>query len=88
MILSERQFEQMIGRLKSSPAARESLVSLLDEGHPVYAQRDAGTVARMRGWILLALGEVGVTDYELACVLEELDTGRGPYVVAAAATGK
>ena len=46
------------------------------------------TVARMRGWILLALGEVGVTDYELACVLEELDTGRGPYVVAAAATGK
>ena len=62
MLLSERQFEQMIGRLKCTPAARESLVSLLDASHPVYAERAPSVVARMRGWILRALGEVSVTD--------------------------
>jgi len=64
MLLSERQFEQMIGRLKSSASARESLVALLDEGHPVYIQRAACAVERMRGWILAALEELGVTDRE------------------------
>jgi len=59
MVLTERQFEQMVGRLKSSPSAQECLVALLDENHPVYAQRAASAIVRMRGWILLALGEVG-----------------------------
>src|SRR5262245_46744209 len=39
----------------------------------------------MRGWVLLALGRVGVSDAALLFVLEELDTGVDPYLVAAAA---
>src|SRR5215475_886491 len=39
----------------------------------------------MRGWILIALTKVGLTDTTLLFVLEELDTGRDAYLVAAAA---
>jgi len=39
----------------------------------------------MRGWILIALSHVGLTDTALLFVLEELDTGRDAYLVAAAA---
>jgi protein SCO1/2 len=39
----------------------------------------------MRGWILVALTNVGLTDATLLFVLEELDTGRDAYLVAAAA---
>jgi hypothetical protein len=38
----------------------------------------------MRGWILIALSHVGLTDAALLFVLEELDTGRDAYLVAAA----
>jgi protein SCO1/2 len=38
----------------------------------------------MRGWILVALTNVGLTDDALLFVLEELDTGRDAYLVAAA----
>ena len=39
----------------------------------------------MRGWVLLALARAGVSDTGLLFVLEELDTGVDPYLVAAAA---
>jgi protein SCO1/2 len=38
----------------------------------------------MRGWILIALSYFGLTDAALLFVLEELDTGRDAYLVAAA----
>src|SRR5262249_48926967 len=37
------------------------------------------------GWVLLALARVGISDAALLFVLEELDTGADPYLVAAAA---
>jgi protein SCO1/2 len=61
------------------------LLDLLREDHPIYAQRGSSTVARMRGWVLLAIGRVGVADRALLFILEELDTGLDPYPVAAAA---
>src|ERR1700730_19188574 len=39
----------------------------------------------MRGWVLLALVRAGVSDTALLYVLDELDTGIDPYLVAAAA---
>jgi protein SCO1/2 len=39
----------------------------------------------MRGWILLALARSGLPNGALIFVLEELDTGFDPYLVAAAA---
>jgi protein SCO1/2 len=39
----------------------------------------------MRGWVLLALARAGLTDHGLPFVLEELDAGVDPYLMAAAA---
>jgi len=68
------------------PRRRDELKALLREDHPCYQQRGSATVVEMRGWVLLALGGVGLTDDTLVFALEELDTGVDPYLVAAAAS--
>lgn len=85
MALDEHEFEALVERLKRTESARSSLIYLLDERHPAYDQRATSTIVRMRGWVLLALAEVGVTEEELEFVLEEIDTGNEAYLVAAAA---
>src|SRR5438094_10637127 len=83
--LSEQQFGALVEALSSDPTRRAELTDLLCEDHPVYDQRSAAAIVRMRGWILVALTHVGLTDATLLFVLEELDTGRDAYLVAAAA---
>jgi protein SCO1/2 len=83
--LSESQFAALVDTLSADPGGREELLALLREDHPVYDERGAAAVVRMRGWILVTLGRVGLTDPALLLVLEELDTGRDAYLVAAAA---
>ena len=75
----------LVEALSADPAGREQLADLLREDHPLYDQRGSTTVVRMRGWILLALARAGLTEASLLFVLEELDAGRDPYLVAAAA---
>lgn len=82
---SEPQFEALVDALAADPDRREQLIGLLREDHKVYDQRGAATIVRMRGWILLALGRIGLSDAALIFVLEELDTGTDAYLVAAAA---
>src|SRR5262245_46812564 len=82
--LSEQQFEALVEALSSDPTRRAKLTDLLKEDHPVYDQRSAAAIVRMRGWILVALTNIGLTDDALLFVLEELDTGRDAYLVAAA----
>ena len=82
--LSERQFEALVEALSSDQTRRAELTDLLQEDHPVYDQRSAAAIVRMRGWILVALTSIGLTDDALLFVLEELDTGRDAYLVAAA----
>src|SRR6266576_2862613 len=84
---SESEFAALVDELSADATRRDQLIALLHEGHPVYDQRGAAAVVRMRGWILIALGRVGLPDSGLLFVLEELDTGRDPYLVAAAARG-
>ena len=82
---SEPQFAAMVDALAADPGRREQLTGLLREDHPLYEQRGASAVVRMRGWVLMALARVGLTDSALIYVLEELDAGADPYLVAAAA---
>jgi protein SCO1/2 len=83
--LSEPQFAALVEELSFDVTRQERLIELLHEDHPVYNQRGAAATVRMRGWILLALARVELTDRALLFVLEELDTGRDPYLVAVAA---
>jgi protein SCO1/2 len=82
---SESQFASLVDALAADPGRREQLTELLREDHPLYDQRGTATTVRMRGWVLLALARIGVSDAALLFVLEELDTGVDAYLVAAAA---
>jgi len=82
---SEPQFAELVDVIATDPDRREQLTDLLREDHPVYDQRGAKAVVRMRGWVLLALARNGVSDAALIFVLEELDAGTDVYLVAAAA---
>ena len=61
------------------------LVELLPERIPVYRGRSANTVNRMRGYLLAAFESAGLPEEALPYVLEELESGRDAYLVAAAA---
>lgn len=84
-VQSEPQFAAFVDGLAADPNRRGQLTELLREDHPLYDQRGTAATVRMRGWILLALARVGVSDAALLFVLEELDAGVDVYLVAAAA---
>jgi protein SCO1/2 len=83
--LSEDQFAALVDALAADPKRRGDLISLLREDHPHYAERGAAAIVRMRGWVLLAVARGEVPENALIFILEELDTGVDPYLVAAAA---
>ena len=84
-VKSEPQFAALVDAIAADPDRREQLTDLLRENHPLYDQRGAATIVRMRGWVLLAMARAGLSDAALIFVLEELDTGVDAYLVAAAA---
>jgi protein SCO1/2 len=81
---SEEEFAARVDRVASTPDACEQLAELLQEEHPCYDQRGSAAIVRMRGWVLRSLAG-GLTDAALIFVLEEIETGADPYLVAAAA---
>jgi protein SCO1 len=81
---AEADFAALVERLAAGQD-RGPLLELLREDHPVYAERGASAVVRMRGWALLAAARGGLPEPALVYVLEELDTGADAYLVAAAA---
>ncbi len=82
---TEPQFAALVDDIAADSRRRDELLDLLCEEHALYRDRSTTTIARMRGWVLLAIERAGVSDTALAFVLEELDTGTDPYLVAAAA---
>ena len=82
---SERQFAALVDALAADPGRRDELIRLLREDHPYYRQRGSAAIVRMRGWVLLAVARGELPDAALIFILEELDTGLDPYLVAAAA---
>jgi protein SCO1/2 len=83
--VSEAEFAALVDAVAADAGRHGELTALLREDHPLYDERGAATVVRMRGWVLTALARVGVPDAALIFVLEELDAGVDPYLVAAAA---
>jgi protein SCO1/2 len=83
--VSELRFSALVDEIKSDPDRSALLVDLLREDHPIYDQRGTPATIRMRGWVLLAFERLGLPEDALLFVLEELDNGRDPYLVAAAA---
>jgi len=82
--LTEEEIAAQVDSL-ATDLRHSELAALLREDHPFYEQRSTAAVVRLRGWILLALARAGITDDTLHFVLEELDNGLDPYLVAAAA---
>src|SRR4051794_15435118 len=82
--LSEAEVAALVDVLTFDPDRRAELIDLLREDHPAYDQRGTAATVRMRGWILLSLSRAELSAPALIFVLEELDTGRDAYLVAAA----
>jgi protein SCO1 len=74
-----------VDRIRLAPARRDELVELLPEDLPLYAGRSTNETKRIRGYVLAAFEQTGLPDAALPYVLEELESGREPYLVAAAA---
>ncbi len=81
----EELFSELVDRARRHPELRDSLVELLPERISLYRGRSTNTTARMRGYLLAAFEEVGLPATALPYVLEELESGRDAYLVAAAA---
>jgi protein SCO1/2 len=82
---SEDEMAEFVDEIKRSPDRRDTLVQFLPEQNPVYLNRGTNEVIRMRGYVLAAFEQVGMPEDALPYVLEELETGRDAYLVAAAA---
>nr|CCA83234.1 conserved hypothetical protein [blood disease bacterium R229] len=75
-----------VAAAQADHAARtRALLVLMQEEHPAYAQCSAAEVVRRRGWVLVELGNAGLDQEAMPVVLEELETGHQPYLLAAAA---
>lgn len=74
-----------IETIRKTPSQRDVLVDLLAERSPVYAGRSTNEAERLRGYLLASFEATGLPPAALAYVCEELESGRNPYTVAAAA---
>lgn len=83
--MEELAFKQWVDELRSSPKLHTKLTALLKERHHVYYDKSANAVIRMRGYVLYSLYLIGLPDYALIFVYEELESSREAYLVAAAA---
>lgn len=81
----EEDFAHLVDAVKRAPDRRDVLVKLLSERDPVYVGRSTNATTRMRGYALAMFEHVGLPDAALSYVLEELESGRDAYLVAAAA---
>jgi cytochrome oxidase Cu insertion factor (SCO1/SenC/PrrC family) len=74
-----------VDRLRAAPDQQDALAALLAEQSPVYAGRPTGEAERLRGYLLASFDQAGLPESVLPFVIEELEGGLNPYVVAAAA---
>jgi cytochrome oxidase Cu insertion factor (SCO1/SenC/PrrC family) len=74
-----------VDAIRRTPDAARTLAGMLDEQSPLFAGRGTTDVERLRGYILASFETAGLPPEAVPFVLEELETGRNPYTVAAAA---
>jgi protein SCO1/2 len=82
---AEEEIAALVDAVRARPGGGERLLELLPERHPLYEGRGANAVMRLRGYLLAAFKQTGLPDGALPYVLEELESGREAYTVAAAA---
>jgi protein SCO1/2 len=71
--------------VRGQPERRAELLPLLEESSPIYAGRGTGEAERLRGFIMASFADTGLPEEAMGFALEELETGRDAYAVAAAA---
>jgi len=74
-----------VDELRRTPGAAPELAAMLAEQSPWYAGRGTNEAERLRGYILASFETTGLPAEAVPVVLEELELGRDPYTVAAAA---
>jgi cytochrome oxidase Cu insertion factor (SCO1/SenC/PrrC family) len=74
-----------VDRVRALPGSGDDLVELLAEQSPIYAGRSTNEAERLRGYLLASFELTGLPVSAMAFVIEELENGLNPYVVAAAA---
>lgn len=74
-----------IDAARRRPNAARILAAMLAEQSPLFAGRGTNEAERLRGYILASFETAGLPPEAMPFVLEELETGRNPYTVAAAA---
>ena len=74
-----------VDRLRALPGSGNDLANLLPEQSAIYAGRPSGDAERLRGYVLASFEQTGLPETAMAFVVEELESGNSPYVVAAAA---
>jgi cytochrome oxidase Cu insertion factor (SCO1/SenC/PrrC family) len=74
-----------VDRLRALPGSGNYLANLLPEQSAIYVGRPSGDAERLRGYVLASFEQTGLPETAMAFVVEELESGDSPYVVAAAA---
>jgi cytochrome oxidase Cu insertion factor (SCO1/SenC/PrrC family) len=80
-----RDLAARVDDLRRTPDAARELVAMLAEQSPYFAGRGTNEAERLRGYILASFEATGLPPEAIPLVLEELELGRNPYTVAAAA---
>jgi protein SCO1/2 len=81
----EEHIAALVDAITRDPRHRDRLVELLPERIALYRGRGTNAATRIRGYILAAFEHIGLPEAALPYVLEELESGRDAYLVAAAA---
>jgi cytochrome oxidase Cu insertion factor (SCO1/SenC/PrrC family) len=74
-----------VNHLRALRDSGDDLVNLLPEQSPIYDGRATGDAERLRGYVLASFEQTGLPKSAMVYVIEELESGHNPYVIAAAA---
>ena len=86
--LSEDQLAAILADLALADAGcccRRDLLSLLREDASIYRGRGPTETERLRAFVMIGIARAGLADALLPYIIEDLETGTGPYTLAAAA---
>jgi hypothetical protein len=82
---SARDLAARVDEVRRRPDAARRLAAMLSEQSPWFAGRGTNEAERLRGYVLASFETAGLPPQAVSFVLEELELGRNPYTVAAAA---
>lgn len=81
----EEELAALVDDARRMRGRGNELARLLPEQHPLYRNRSANAIIRIRGYLLAAFEQTGTPEAVVPYILEELESGTDAYLVAAAA---